>query len=118
MKLLIEVQGNKPLNEYGDNHVIAYNKQKNSYYVTTAESLFSNQNSKIDNVEQKLKETKTRLLSLQGELVSFEQVIQNNINNFENHMEDRFREFLQTYQETNASLIRMVRELIEAKEEE
>ena len=54
MKMLIEIQGNKPLSAYGDNHVIAYDSNKNSYYVTTAESFFAGQNEKIKDLLDKI----------------------------------------------------------------
>ena len=47
MKLLIDIQGNKPLSSYGDNHIIAYNSETKNYYVTTADSFFAGQNAKI-----------------------------------------------------------------------
>lgn len=106
MKLLIEVKGNKPLKDYGDNHVIAYDKNTDSYYVTTAESFFAGQNVKINNIKQEIDDTNARVMTMQKELASFENVIQGRIN-----------DFLKQYQETNAKLIAMVRELVEAKEE-
>lgn len=117
MKLLIDIKGDKPLSAYGDNHIIAYDPNSKNYYVTTADSFFAGQNAKIREIRQQIDETKGRIVSLQQELTSFENVIQGKVDNFTANIDAKFENFLRTYQETNAKLIAMVKELIEAKEE-
>lgn len=117
MKLLIDIKGNKPLSSYGDNHIIAYDAKNNNYYITTAESFFASQNMKIKDTLEKYNDAISRITSMQNELASFENVIQDKVNGFEANIDARFENFLRTYQETNAKLIAMVRELIENKEE-
>ena len=112
MKLLIEVQGNKPLNEYGDNHVIAYDSNKKSYYVTTAESFFASQNLKIKNMSEQVNEMQQKLTSMQQELANFEAMIQNQVNDFKQQVNDRFNDYLRTYQETNAKVLELVKDFI------
>lgn len=118
MKLLIDIQGNKPLSAYGDNHVIAYDSNKKSYYVTTAESFFAGQNEKLKAMETKLKAMDGLLTSMNEELTKFEGAVSMRVNNFKSETDRKFDNFLRTYQDTNARLIAMVREVIEAKNEE
>ena len=45
-KIMLEVEASKPLNSYGEGHVIVYNAQRNNYYVTTRENFLSPQNAR------------------------------------------------------------------------
>lgn len=118
MKMLIEIQGNKPLSAYGDNHVIAYDSNKNSYYVTTAESFFAGQNEKIKDLLDKITAFEGKFNALKEEVNKFEAGILNRVNNFQQENTNKYNNFLQTYQETNARLIAMVRELVGANNNE
>lgn len=117
MKVLIEIQGNKPLSSFGDNHVIAYNPNSKNYYVTTAETFFAGQNSKIEDILNKYTEINNRLKSIQEEQTNFVRIINENNNNFKIAQNERFENFLRQYQETNSKLIGMVKELVKGKEE-
>ena len=117
MKLLIEVKGNKPLSAYGDNHIIAYDPNSKNYYVTTAETFFAGQNSKIKDILEKYTEINKRLESIQTEQSNFVNIIKENNNSFKIAQNERFENFLRQYQDTNRKLIEMVKELVEGKEE-
>lgn len=117
-KYLIEIQGNKPLSEYGDNHIIAYDSNSKSYYVTTAESFFANQNSKINDLTKSISELNNSIRKMENEIFQFEQGLAKKVNSFQNETNVKFENFLTQYQDTNAKLIAMVKELIGANEEE
>lgn len=118
MKLLIDIQGNKPLSSYGDNHIIAYNSETKNYYVTTADSFFAGQNAKIKKMAEDYAAANIRMVALQEELGKFEQILKNRMQNFEENINNKMTDFLKQYQDTNTRLIALVRELIENKEEE
>ncbi len=118
MKLLIEVQSNKPLSSYGDNHIIAYDSNNKNYYVTTAESFFASQNNKIKAMIDEVNTMNTNINQFKQDIDKFEAGLLNRVNSFQQDTNRKFEEFIHQYQETNARLIAMVRELVEAKNEE
>ena len=117
-KLLIEIQGNKPLNSYGDNHVIAYDANNKNYYVTTAESFFAGQNAKINKMIADMESMNIAITQMANKITDFEGRLLTRVNSFQSETDTKFRDFLVQYQETNARLIAMVKELIGANEEE
>lgn len=117
-KYLIEIQGNKPLSEYGDNHIIAYDSNSKSYYVTTAESFYAKQNSKINEMLKNIEKTNIAISKMEEEISKFEGRLLTRVNSFQSETDDKFTNFLVQYQDTNAKLIAMVKELIGANEEE
>lgn len=117
-KLLIEIQGNKPLSSYGDNHIIAYDSNSKNYYVTTAESFFASQNNKIEDLLKNIERTNVAIAQMEEEISQFEGRLLTRVNSFQSETNDKFTNFLVQYKDTNARLIAMVKELIGANEEE
>ncbi len=119
-KLMIDVESTKPLNEYGDGHVLLYNKRDNNYYVTTRESLFAVQDAKIKELQEKYNDFEKKVSS---DFKSFKTIIekkyeqelkelQKENSEFKDSMVERETNFLYSYQETNAKLIDMVKKVI------
>lgn len=117
MKVLIEIKGNKPLSAFGDNHVIAYDPKSKNYYVTTAESFFAAQSSKIKSIESKVAELNDLLSGIRAELTSHEESVLGEMRQYKTAMDESHSAFIQQYQKTNAQLLAMVKELVKNKEE-
>lgn len=130
-KLLINVESPKPLQSYGDGHVLLFNETSQNYYVTTREALFAVQDAKIKKIEEKLEKfmkEETELNSnfekkieeitvnhkkkVKNDILSFENNTSKIVSNFINEMSKKEANFLKQYQETNAKLIDMVKKLI------
>ena len=97
-KYVIEVETQKTLSEYGDGHVLLYNKDSNRYYLTTRESLLFPQNQKIKKLEKEIEDFEDK------ELKAFKEFTEQSL--------AREKKFLEEYQKTNACLINMVKKLI------
>lgn len=108
-KFVVEVDTHKPLNEYGDGHVLLFNKNTNRYYVTTRESLFAVQDAKIKKLEKEIEEFEKRETNL---FKNFKEELVKEIEKFENDALKREENFLSQYQETNSKLIDMVKKVI------
>lgn len=141
-KLIINVDANKPLDSYGEGHMLIYDAAKKQYFVTSREALLSPQNNKIKELEAKLEkfvkliteqEEKLKISvkekidkfekKVDEEIVVFEKKVNCDIKafadketaeikRFENKMGDNFQTFLETYQKTNSKLIKMVKNVI------
>lgn len=141
-KLIINVNANKPLDSYGDGHMLIYDATKKEYFVTSREAFLSPQNNKIKELEQKVDafikkiegDEKMFEKSVHEELGSFEENVKLEIQKFEKeihkeiekfeseeklevskfktNVSEKFDDFLKRYQETNAKLIKMVKKVI------
>ena len=116
-KLLIEIQGNKPLSAYGDNHIIAYDSTNKNYYVTTAESFFASQNNRIIEIERKNEQLIEKINEMQENMQKFENAITTRVDNFKSGIDRKFDNFLQTYQQSNAKVLELVETLVGTREE-
>ena len=141
-KLIINVNANKPLDSYGDGHMLIYDATKKEYFVTSREAFLSPQNNKIKELEQKVNAFIEKIegdeemfkKNIHEELGSFETNIKSDIQQFEKdiheeiekfeseeklevsefktNVSEKFDDFLKRYQETNAKLIKMVKKVI------
>lgn len=96
-KLMINVKSDKPLSEYGDGHVIVYDKHKGYHYVQTYEQFMQPQNQKIKELEQELERFETKCKEFMA------------------LMEEHEQEFLTRYQETNAKVIELVKSTLKGE---
>lgn len=94
-KMLIEVNAEKPLNEYNETHVLLYDGIKKQYFVKSRDELLSSQNTKIKELEAKI------------------DLLKKENDKFKNELTQKFASFLETYQETNNEIIQMVKSLME-----
>lgn len=94
-KMLIEVNAEKPLNEYNETHVLLYDGIKKQYFVKSRDELLSSQNAKIKELEAKI------------------DLLKKENDKFKNELTQKFASFLETYQETNNEIIQMVKSLME-----
>ena len=108
-KLVLDVESQKPIQEYGDGHVLLFNKSANRYYVTTRESLFSVQDAKIQELEQKYNDFITNQVKNND---AFKQLIDKTVTDFTNNMTEKETQFLEKYHDTMASLIEMVKKVV------
>lgn len=141
-KLIINVNANKPLDSYGDGHMLIYDATKKEYFVTSREAFLSPQNNKIKELEQKInvfikkvkddeemfeknvhEELGSFEKNVKSEIQKFEKEIHEEIEKFESkeklevsefktNVSEKFDDFLKRYQETNAKLINMVKKVI------
>lgn len=133
-RLILEVESPKPIQEYGDGHVLLYNKASGKYYVTTRESLFAVQDAKISSLENKLKifmddekkkfddfknNVQVQNSNLKQKFEDYQEKIDTSLDKFEeketifkNEMLEKERNFLLNYQENNAVIIDMVKKLV------
>lgn len=108
-KFLVEVDTPKPLNEYGDGHVLLFNAKSGRYYVTTRENLFAVQDAKIKKLEQEIQDFERKESE---SFKTFKEELVKEIEKFENNALKREENFLSQYQETNSRLIDMVKKVI------
>ena len=141
-KLIINVNANKPLDSYGDGHMLIYDATKKEYFVTSREAFLSPQNNKIKELEQKVnafiekiegdeemfkknihEERGSFETNIKSDIQQFEKDIHEEIEKFESeeklevsefktNVSEKFDDFLKRYQETNAKLIKMVKKVI------
>lgn len=141
-KLIINVNANKPLDSYGDGHMLIYDATKKEYFVTSREAFLSPQNNKIKELEQKInvfikkvkddeemfeknvheelgsfeKNVKSEIQQFEKEIheeiEKFESKEKLEVNEFKTNVSEKFDDFLKRYQETNAKLINMVKKVI------
>lgn len=104
-KLMIEVESEKLLPEYGDRHMIIYDSVKKRYYVTTRESFLREQNKKIETLESLVKNHELTMKKYMKDCDK-----QNG--DFETKFEAKFDTFIKQYTETNAKLIEMVKKVV------
>ena len=93
-KLILNVKSDKPLQEYGDSHVIVYDKHNNYYYVQTYTEFMSPQNEKIKKLEKEIDDLKKTCELFTKTIIQHE------------------REFLLKYQKANSKLINLVKNVI------
>ena len=96
--LIVKVDASKPLNKYGDGYVLLYDAHKNCFFPTTREALFAVQDEKSKCLEAKI----NRFIEDQNTKTE----------EFMKKIDDKFNDFLETYQQTNAKLIGMVEAVI------
>lgn len=104
-KLMIEVESEKLLPEYGDRHMIIYDSSKKRYYVTTRESFLREQNEKIKKLEALVKNHELTMKK-------YIENCDNQNKDFETKIEAKFDAFMKQYAETNAKLIEMVKKVV------
>lgn len=104
-KMMIEVEAEKLLPEYGDRHMIIYDNAKKRYYVTTRENFLQEQNKKIETLETLVKNHE---LTMKKYIKNCD----NQNKNFEEKMNEKFDAFIKQYTETNAKLIEMVKKVV------
>lgn len=90
-KIMLEVESQKPLPQYGDRHIIVYDAAKQNYYVTTRESFLKQQNDDIKNMSDRLDK---EIQDMQA---------------FKAEMKAEFAKFLTNYKDTNSKIIEMVK---------
>lgn len=93
-KLMIEVESEKLLPEYGDRHMIIYDNVKKRYYVTTRESFLREQDQKIKELEIEMEKQKEE------------------IQKYIKECDEKYKNFLNVYTETNSKLIEMVKKVV------
>ena len=105
--LMIKVESAKPLDQYGEGHVLVYNQTTRTYEVTSRENLLAPQNEKIKQLEKHCSEVE-ELFNTTKTL----NAIKEEFSAFLNKTETEKQLFLTTYKETNSKLIEMVKKVI------
>lgn len=96
-KVVLEVESEKMLSEYGDRHVILYDEKKGRYYVQTREKFLSEQNQEMKKLKERVEESEKKMKEYIEEA------------------DEKYRNFLQTYSETNQKVLGLVRSVVEVK---
>ena len=96
-KLIIDVKSNKPLSEYGDGHIIVYDKHNGYYYAQTYEDFVQPFNNKIKMLEKEI------------------ETYEKKCDDFIKLMKEHEEEFLKKYQETNAKVIELVKSTLKGE---
>ena len=96
-KVTINVKSKKDLSEYGNSHVIVYDKHNGYHYVQTYEEFMQPQNQKIKQLEKELERFETKCKEFMA------------------LMEEHEQEFLKRYQETNAKVIELVKSTLKGE---
>lgn len=99
--LIIEIESDMPLNKYGDDHMIVYDSSKGHYYVTTRESFLLAQNTKIAELEKKVKDQ-----------ISQNEELKKSNEDFKKDILNKFNNFIEKYKETNNEMINMIKVLV------
>lgn len=97
-ELIVKVEANKPLNQYGDGCVLLYDAIKGCFFITTREALFAVQDKKIELLEKQMKD--------------FMEEQTNKTEDFMKQMDEKFDNLLEAYKTTNSKLISMVEAVI------
>jgi len=105
-KMIIPIDAKKLLNQYDENHVLLYDANKKCYFAKSKDELLKMQDEKIKQLENIIKVLKKENDEFQTQLATQNQTFKEEVN-------QRFASFLETYQETNQELIRMVKSLME-----
>jgi hypothetical protein len=93
-KVMIEVEADKALSEYGDRHVILFDATKKRYYVQTREKFLSEQNQEIKKLRERIKES------------------ENKIKEYIKEADEKYRKFLETYTQVNEKVLELVRSVV------
>lgn len=104
-EIVLKVEANKPLEQYGDGHMIVYDDTKRHYYVTTRETFLRVQNEKIDKINENfklLREEFSEFLDKSNEL----------FNEFMKNSDNKYKAFLETYKNTNEKMIAMIKSVV------
>ena len=108
-KIMVNVNCGKPLNSYGDGHILVYDKDSNCYFPATRESFLQPQNDKIKELEKKFSNLETSFN--ENTLKTREK-----FGDFVKKYEEDYNSFLANYKESNAKIIAMVKSLIEEED--
>ena len=100
-KLIININANKPLDSYGDGHMLIYDATKKEYFVTSREAFLSPQNNKIKELEQKVDafikkievDEKMFEKNVHEELDSFEKNVHEELGSFEENVKLEIQKF-------------------------
>lgn len=107
----IDIKSNTPLHSLGDGHIMVYDENDKCYYATTREQFLRTQNKRIDDIQNFYAvletATKNRIKELQDSFDEF--VSKVNANN---------KAFMETYKETNAVVLNMVKSFVENQQGE
>lgn len=90
-KLILNVESDKPLSDYGPSHIIVYNDGDKKYHVTTREEFLREQNKKIEDLYNDFKNLK------------------NSINQKVEENERKYNDFLSMYKKTNEKMIGLIK---------
>lgn len=110
--LMIKVESVKPLDQYGEGHVLVYNQSTRTYEVTSRENLLAPQNEKIKQLEKHCSEVEKLFNTTKEEMSKTLNAIKEEFSDFLNKTEIEKQTFLTTYKETNSKLIEMVKKAI------
>ena len=113
-KLMVEVNAARPINQYGEGHILVFDSSKGTYYMETRESFLQPQNES----EQIEYTNKVFCLNLRrsaernenNEIFGITEIYNEIFNIFKKDMIDKFNEFLTQYKETNAKMIALIKE--------
>lgn len=104
-KIMIEVESEKPLTEYGDRHVILYDNVRNRYYVQTREKFLEAQNQSIEQLEKRMKDCEEKINN-------YIEDIKKEKNDFIKESEEKYNEFLKSYALANEKILNMVKSVV------
>ena len=93
-KVMIEVEADKALSEYGDRHIILFDATKKRYYVQTRENFLSEQKQEIEKLRKEIKQ--------------HEKTMQEYIES----ADEKYRKFIETYSKTNEKVLGLVKSVI------
>ena len=94
-KVVLEIESEKMLSEYGDRHVILYDEKKGRYYVQTREKFLSEQTQEMKKLKKRIEDSEKKI----------EQYIE--------EADEKYKNFLQTYSEINEKVLGLVSSVVE-----
>lgn len=116
-KTTIEIFSKKPLNEYKDGHILIYDFNKKAYLVTDRQNFLSPQNKKIEDLEKKFNAFKEnvekQVKTMKENNDSFVQNCKEENTKFTEKVNSDYEKFLEGYQETNNTVITLIKSLEE-----
>lgn len=106
------------VNNMKDGDILVYNKAKNYFYRTTAESFFCQYEQKLNALLKKYDSQVNNLVNenkkLKEENENFKKTLENNFEKFETNMKTNFETLFEKNKEINKKLIEMVENVMEA----
>lgn len=116
-RINIDIVSKKPINEYGDGHILIYDSKQRAYLVSDRQNFLQPQNKKIEDLENSFnafkEEVKKDVEKMKQENESFVQNCKEENKKFVDETNKNYGMFLKEYQETNTTVINLIKSLEE-----
>lgn len=99
--VMIEIESDKMLSEYGDRHIILFDKNKKRYYVQTRENFLSEQNQENNKIRKEIKDLKKEIKNIEDSVKKYIDIA-----------DKKYQDFLLSYQETNQKVLNLVKSVV------